>query len=237
MPYTYDVFISYATDPDYRLAKELQTFLEGFHTIVPSGATPLRPLSVFVDESDLIQPGPDNAAGRSTIADLLERRLSDSALLLVLCSRNARQSRWVNSEVASVLSQRGVNAIQIALTEHSAATLDEVVPAALLAAGISDQSYYDFRAYELGQAPRASGVRDFDDQRIRLAAYLYESSAGELTPLWQREAAKRQRQMEAYRCRPSAPHRSALVERMLTRSICAGPTRRNRAIRPNARVS
>lgn len=197
MDYAYDVFISYSTDPDYRLAKELQTFLGGFHTIVHSDATPLRPLRVFVDESDLIQPGPDNAAGRSAITDLLERRLSESALLLVLCSRNARQSRWVNEEVASLLSQRGVNAIRIALTEHAAATLDDVVPASLLAAGITDQPYYDLRAFELGQAPRISGVRDFDEQRIALAAYLHGLSPGVLTPLWQREAAERQRQIEA----------------------------------------
>jgi hypothetical protein len=34
----------------------------------------------------------------------------------------------------------------------------------------------------------------------------------------------------AYRCRLSAPQRSALMERMLARSICAGRARRNRAI-------
>ena len=36
----------------------------------------------------------------------------------------------------------------------------------------------------------------------------------------------------AYLCRPSGPQRSALVARMLARSICAGRASRNRAMRP-----
>ena len=50
------------------------------------------------------------------------------------------------------------------------------------------------------------------------------------------DLAHRSGRTAAYRCRPSAPHRSALIERMLTRSVCAGRARRNRAIRPTARA-
>jgi hypothetical protein len=82
------------------------------------------------------------------------------------------------------------------LTETADATLEDVAPAALCAAGFTDQPYYDFRAFECGQAPRAPGVRDFDEQRIALAAHLHGLSPGVLVPLWRREAAERRRQVE-----------------------------------------
>jgi hypothetical protein len=51
--FLYDAFISYATDPDYLLVRELEIFLETFHdTPTPSGIE-LRPLSICVDGSDL----------------------------------------------------------------------------------------------------------------------------------------------------------------------------------------
>ena len=54
--YQYDAFLSYSTVPDYRLARRLESFLEGFHRLDEDGGLGLRQLTVCRDASDFPSP-------------------------------------------------------------------------------------------------------------------------------------------------------------------------------------
>jgi WD40 repeat protein len=197
MGYRYDLFISYSTDPSYRLVKELQSFLEGFHSIVQPGEVPLAPLRVFVDESDLIQPGIDGAAGEAAVRQLLHQRLREARLLLVVCSNSARESPWVNEEITWFLRYRTAADIHVAVTAQvSIEEIDTVVPPALLQAGVLNRPFFDFRGHGGDEVPSEWRVRSFEEQRLALLAYLYGTSSATLAPLWRREAAGRRREIQ-----------------------------------------
>lgn len=184
--FDFDVFISYATDPDYGLARRLESFIETFHALPKPDNVPLEPLRVCVDGSDFKarRGGGRPAQVRATI----EGYLAKSRTLLVLCSRNARSSKWVDQELSWFIEHRGRDAVMLALTEgEDLSRLGEVFPPAVVEAGLHEQIAFDFRAAR-GRAARAwESVRDFEDERARLAADLYGKAAGEILPIWFRE--------------------------------------------------
>src|SRR5262245_50997961 len=98
---SYDLFVSYATDPDYALARELESFLETFHTLPTPEDLSITELRVCVDSSDFHASG-----GSGEVGPTIDEYLGKSKKLLVLCSRNARQSKWVGQEVAWFLENR-----------------------------------------------------------------------------------------------------------------------------------
>lgn len=133
--YEYDVFISYATDADYALARNVESFLETFHRLPNPDGVPLKALRVCRDGSDFHVPAhrPGEAA-RSVI----EQYLARCEHLLVLCSRKARASSWVDEEVRWFLQHRGAAFVRVALTEGVApgGLEHEIFPAALVEAGV-----------------------------------------------------------------------------------------------------
>src|SRR5205814_387369 len=57
----------------------------------------------------------------------------------------------------------------------------------VIAAGLHEKIWYDFRGYYKAEAREALKVRDFDAERVRLAADLNGVSAGDVQPSWFRE--------------------------------------------------
>ncbi|HKS39185.1 MAG TPA: TIR domain-containing protein, partial [Blastocatellia bacterium] len=139
--YEFDLFISYATDPDYRLARQLESFLETFYRLPTPDNLLLRPLRVCVDGSDFkaARGGGEGAK----VEAVIEHYLAKSRALLVLCSKNARRSPWVDKELRWFLTHRDYDAVMVALTEGEALNkLDEVFPQALVEAGMHEQIAY-----------------------------------------------------------------------------------------------
>ena len=137
--YSFDVFISYATNPDYSLARKLESFLETFNNLPTPENLSLTPLRICVDGSDF-HTGTGSGAG-SEVKSTIESYLAKSKELLVLCSRNARKSTWVDQEIRWFLANRGPNSIRVALTEgEDLSKLDEVFPQAILETGLSSES-------------------------------------------------------------------------------------------------
>ena len=124
------------------------------------------------------------------IGTTIETYLGQCDGLLVLASKNARASTWVGEEVRWFLEHRP-DAIRVALTEGGdPARAEEVLPQPLVDAGFHRRIAYDFRGAKRGhQQWRA--VRDFEDERTRLAADLYGRPAGEISPIWFREQRRR----------------------------------------------
>lgn len=194
----YDLFISYARNPDYQVARGLESFLESFHTLPGrEKSEPLRKLSVCRDGGDFSlgartrsRPGADPASMEHVIRPHLER----SGKLLVLCSENSAKSPWVEAEIEWFLQSHGMEDVVLAVTEgdRPERTPQTYFPPSLVAAGRHVSGWYDLRA---ARAPRGHPFQDFDEARVQLAADLNGRSAGELFPVWQRD----QRQLERRR--------------------------------------
>ena len=196
-PYRYDLFISYSTDPDAALTRDVERFLESFHHLKTPKEMALRHLNVCRDGSDfsLARLRERAASKQDAVTALIEGYLKQSEQLLVICSARARDSEWVNLEVRWFLDHRGAESIVLAVSEGvdpgvDAATIFSPV---VLAAALNSKPWYDFRAFR-GRASRGwQKVKPFEDEKVRLAADLNGMSAGEVLPVWFREQQRSKR--------------------------------------------
>jgi WD40 repeat protein len=185
----FDVFVSYATDPDFRLARQIEAFLESFHRLSVSGpAEPLRPIRVCRDASDFQLLPTTGPSDPDPVSRVLTAHLGRSRRVLVLCSRGAARSPRVEEEIRWFLTNRSPDDILLAVTEGEdpVARPAEVFPSSVLAAGLHERPWYDFRGSR-SRTATAVKVRDYDDARTALAAHLCGRTAGEIQPVWFRQ--------------------------------------------------
>src|SRR5689334_2351133 len=184
--YKFEVFISYSTNPDYALARKIESFLETFNKLPTPENLTLTPLRVCVDGSDFQAAKRSDKGGE--VGSTIDTYLAKSKELLVLCSRNAHKSKWVDQEIRWFLDNRGPDAIKVALSEgEDLSKLEEVFPPAIVETGLHKRIAYDLRGFNKELRLKAQAVRDFDDERTRLAADLYGKPASEIRPIWFRE--------------------------------------------------
>jgi WD40 repeat protein len=197
-PYRYAAFASYTTDPDYRLVRKVEAFLESFHRLPTPAEVHLQRLEVCVDDSGIARPstvGGPNDPAHSTIFALLEQRLRESKNLLVFCSCKSPCSKWMAYEIEWFLANRGPDAILLAVTEGDNPSLvpEEVFPQPILHANLHRKPWYDFRGFRRRQSRHWTKVRDFEDALVQLAAHLNDLTADRVQPLWEREQRRRLR--------------------------------------------
>lgn len=212
-PFEFDLFISYATDPDYLLARDLHRFLTTFHATPAMRRRALPPLRVCLDSASFLR----RRSGRVlSVAQAIESHLQASRELLVLCSPGAARSGFVADEVAWFLEHRGKDAIHIAVTHGAepAAAPDQVFPPPVLQAGLHHGVWYDLRGLRGWRARRWKGVRDVSRERLRLVAELL-GGAG-LAPPPTAEALYPDWQDQEHRRRRAARHRWAAAGGLLT---------------------
>lgn len=168
-PARYRAFISYSHG-DARFAHWLHRKLESWRLPDKSRLTP-----VFIDHAEL-------AAGSDLSAQVREA-LEQSAALVVVCSPNARASRWVGQEIELFRALHPDRPVLAALIEGEP---DEAFPAPLLGTG---------------DAPLEPLAADFrkghDGQRLGLLKLAAGLTALPLDRLVQRDAAARQRRVMA----------------------------------------
>jgi WD40 repeat protein len=197
--YEFDAFASYSTDPDYRLVRQTESFLESFHKLPVKPETGLSSLNVCVDGSDFrVGRGagkPEEA--QHPVSGLILDNLEKSRRLILFCSGQSAHSPWVEQEVQWFLKHRGPDAILLVVTEgnNPSQTPQECFSDTVIKAGLHEKPWYDFR--ESKPASRGwSKVKELADERVRLAAHLNNQSAGEILPLWRREENRRQRRRQ-----------------------------------------
>jgi WD40 repeat protein len=186
----FDLFISYATAPDYPLARELERFLSRFHQFPGIQQHGLAPLRVCVDGSSFLQRRRGEVR---TVDQVVRDHLERSRQLLVLCSTGAVRSAAVAAEAQSFLARGQAGAIHLAVSEGEdpAAHPRAVFPAPILAAGLERAIWFDLRGFR-GRAARGwTNVRDFRREQVRLAAEVLAAvgksrdlTAAELYPEW-----------------------------------------------------
>lgn len=216
--FEFDLFISYATDPDYFLARDLHRFLTTFHSSLAMRRRALPPLKICLDSGSFLR----RRSGRVlSVAQMIESHLDASRELLVLCSPGAARSSYVADEIAWFLEHRGKDAIHIAVTHgaNPVTAQDEVFPLPVLKADLQHRAWYDLRGLRGLRARRWKGVRDGGRERLRLVADLLSGkdvgpplTAESLYPDWQEQELRRRR---------SAHNRWALAGGVLTLAIVA----------------
>lgn len=190
----FKAFISYSTDPDYKMSQRVESFVETFHRMkLPPGIT-LSPIQVCRDGSDFsVQRTLKNSTSPTVVEDLIVSYLAESEYLVLLCSSRTPASRFVNFEIRWFLEKRGPEFILLAVTEGGdpGAAPETVFPQAVLEAGLHRKPFYDLRGFNSSAAARWSKVRDPEEELANLAAFLHGDTSGRLLPIWQREAIRK----------------------------------------------
>ena len=199
--YSFDVFLSYSTAPDYRLARQLETFIERFHRSRTAKTAQLKHLNACLDGSDFVLSSKERSAaeGRGTdlptsIPEIIERYLAKSRQLLVLCSPQSMRSPWVRKEIQWFLDNRGPGAIRLVLTRGNEASEspEGFFAPEILEARLHESVWYDLRQFYRDQRSLPK-VRDFESERLRIMADLHHRSASSIQPLWIREQQRKAR--------------------------------------------
>lgn len=193
--FEFDLFISYSTKSDYRLARRMESFLESFHRTHTGKASKLRPLQVCLDGSDFFVSEKDRSVSLegsepqpTKVPEIIENYLNQCRMMVVLCSPESMQSQWVKDEISYFLCYQGANRIMLAITHGEGVEKDpeKFFAPELVQAGLHESLWYDFRGfYQKGRQKDA--YRDFDSERLRLVATLHGKSASTIEPLWTRE--------------------------------------------------
>lgn len=188
-PYKYHSFISYSMDPDYSMVRKMESFLESFHKLKTPAEIELKPLQMCVDGSDFSIQKIKKKDGKNAVAAIIESYLEQSEELLVMCSAKSAASPWVNLEICWFLENRGTDAIRLAVTEGTNPTEhpEEVFSPSIIEAKLHKKPWYDFRETRGKEAKNWVKVKNFEDERCRLAADLNNVSSGEVQPIWYRQ--------------------------------------------------
>ncbi len=98
------------------------------------------------------------------LGNIIVEHLKQSRELLVLCSKNSRNSEWVDREVRWFLENRGAHGIRLAVTEGEdpGTHPEQVFSQTIINAGLHQGRWYDFRGFHGRKARNWKKVRDFD---------------------------------------------------------------------------
>jgi len=146
----YDVFISYSHN-DKALAAKLEGALKHYRS--PLGSNLQRRLSVFRDEAE---------ANGTFLTEELSRALASSRKLVVVCSQAARESAYVNDEIAAFVATRGASNVIPVLV--AGMPKDE----ALRRDQPSETAFPSALIDALGSTPWAPDFRGFDRKGKRI---------------------------------------------------------------------
>jgi WD40 repeat protein len=198
--FEFDAFLSYSTLTEYWLARRIEAFLEGLHETPGGKRAHLRPLQICRDGSDVRQRLSVPRASEDAIWERIRSRLAQSQRLIVLCSRQSSQAYWVDREIRWMIEHRGPEAVLLAVAAEAdpVAAAEQVFAAPIREHRIDrEQLWYDVRAWRGIKVPKQ---RDPADELVRLALDLLDVDKAEQAhalSIWQRETAKRQRQVAA----------------------------------------
>lgn len=192
--FKYDLFLSYSTMPDYRLARDTERFIESFHELNLPLERKAKQLKVCRDGSEFILKTTgakaDTEEKRDEVWNTIEPHLADSKYLLLFACPQSAQSVWVRQEVEWFLQHRPEN-IWIAVTAGAENEIKAAFPPGIIERGIDRRIWFDFRAYHARQGGGSGTDKELEDEWVRLTANLHDLSSGNLWPIFERD--KRQR--------------------------------------------
>jgi WD40 repeat protein len=198
-PFVYDAFLSYTTRSDYRAARKVESFLEGFRSSAGATASSnIRKLEICRDGSDFRLPAVRNQSDEEPVWSIIQPFLGQSRFLIVLCSPETPGATWVSREVQWFIDHGRTANILLAVTHHDSDPLlrpEVCFPAAIIANRLHTGTiFYDLR----GMEQKGAGARDPEDELVRLAGDLLDWDDvhhGPLAAIWMREQSRRRRRL------------------------------------------
>src|SRR4051812_1666506 len=189
--YRYDAFLSYTTEADYLLARDLEDFLGRFHELPTPKTFPLKLLEVGGAERGGSAGG---GGSRRDVEGMLEKYLPQCRYLVLLWSKKSLHAYWMRFEFDWFRAHRGFESILLGITDalDPVGTADSLFWPEINEAGISKQLWYDFRGFRKGGLPGAVKLRDYEEARVQLAADLNGYSPAEIQPIWWRNKVREQ---------------------------------------------
>lgn len=187
--YAYEAFISYRHVPqDERVARRIQRRIEGFRIPSELRTADLQRLGkCFRDEDELPTSG--------SLPTMLEDALRRSRRLIVICSPQMRESKWVAREVELFAALHGRDRILLALADGEP---DASFPPLLMTRVRREGPKLVTQDMEPVAADlRPSARRHFSNEALRLIAPLVGCGYDDLR---QRERARRMRRLAAAAC-------------------------------------
>ena len=192
----YMAFLSYSHD-DAEIADWLHEELEEYHVpqrlvgkLTEHGPVPKRLAPIFRDRQEL--------AAAANLTEEIEEAIAGSRFLIVLCSRTAAQSHWIDKEIACFKRLHGEDRILAAIVDGEPAADDESELPANECFPPALRFHFDGRGRPTSTRaePIAADLRDHGDGRrmglLKLAAGMLGVGLDELA---QREAARRNRRL------------------------------------------
>lgn len=187
--FRYRAFLSYA-HRDEAAARALHRALEGYR--VPSrlvgqdtclGPAPRRLGRVFRDRDEL------SAVGQ--LSDVLKAALADSQFLIVVASKAAAASKWVNEEVRQFKLMGRDARVMAYIPPHAEGTTDAIFPAALRFEVEPDGRISERRAEPVAADARKSG----DGVRLARLKLIAGLTCLPLDAIIRRDSVRRQRRL------------------------------------------
>src|SRR5437016_1480428 len=108
---------------------------------------------------------------------------------LVFCPGKQKQGPWTEFELEWFLTHRSPDDVFLVVT-HGAApweVSEEFFTERVIRSELHQKIWYDLRGFYRREGREWQKVRDFDDERTRLAADLNAVSAGVVQPIWHRQ--------------------------------------------------
>lgn len=152
----YDAFICYKHGVlDTAAARELRNVLERYHGGRFFGQRPIK--RVFLDEGEL--------ASCADFGERIREALKKARWLIVVCSKDTKESPWVNDEIQTFLEYHDASHVLAVVTEGEP---KEVFPETLLKHGMNEQNLFaaDARAQNTKQVLKK--IRG--DVKLKIAA-------------------------------------------------------------------
>lgn len=197
----FDAFLSYASRPDRVLAQRLEAWLEKIHEVTPEDSS-IRPLTICRDGSDFkLSETHEPLEGETAVQGTLRHYLSRSKHLLLLCSSGAAKSANVNDEVRIFLEHSkdfegtAADRIILAVTEGKdpLAAPQDMFPKAVIELGLPERIWVDLRGATWLRRRTVKRYRDYEEERLNLAARLCAVSVEEISPFWYRQRGQEMR--------------------------------------------
>ncbi|MBB4252718.1 PQQ-binding-like beta-propeller repeat protein [Rhizobium sp. BK008] len=154
--FAYDVFVSYATDPDGQLVRAVEDLLENFHRRPDVPKDLITELKLCVDGRDFkfprLSPGTEPT---DAIEQVVRGYLRQCRSLIVFCGPMAHRHPWINREIEWWDKERPDGPIYFAFTHGQypdPAKKTGYMPKSLIARGGPDNSsYFDLRRFYQGR--------------------------------------------------------------------------------------
>jgi hypothetical protein len=128
-------FASYSTDPDGKLVRHVESFLESLDRNALVREEMRRPIELCVDGSDFKLP---RTSDRAALEELVGSYLALSDHLLVFSGPHAVGHEWMRFELQWWLEHRGAEGILLALTagDDPRAPAESLFPPEVVEAGL-----------------------------------------------------------------------------------------------------